>query len=99
MMLKLAVSAMDKTASKWEFAVHSVLLNPWLLGSGILMTGAGLLWMYILRHFPLSHAYPLTALSFVFGTMAAIVFLHETVDGLHWLGLLLILVGCFLIAR
>lgn len=98
-MLKMAVAAMDKSQSVWAFLVHSLLLNWWLLACGILMGSAGLLWMYILRHFPFSNAYPLTALSFVFGTLAAIVFLHETVDGLHWLGLILILIGCYFVAR
>lgn len=98
-MLKLAVAQMDKSLSAWLFFVHSLLLNWWLLGCGIFMTGAGLLWMYILRHFPFSNAYPLTALSFVFGTIAAMIFFHETVDWLHWVGLLCILVGCYIIAR
>lgn len=99
LMLKLAVAQMDKSLSAWSFFVHSLLLNWWLLGCGILMTGAGLLWMYILRHFPFSSAYPLTALSFVFGTIAAMLFLHESVDACHWLGLLLILLGCYFVAK
>lgn len=99
LMLKLAVAQMDKSLSAWSFFVHSLLLNWWLLGCGILMTGAGLLWMYILRHFPFSSAYPLTALSFVFGTIAAMLFLHESVDAYHWLGLILILLGCYFVAK
>lgn len=99
LMLKLAVAQMDKSLSAWSFFVHSLLLNWWLLGCGIMMTGAGLLWMYILRHFPFSSAYPLTALSFVFGTIAAMLFLHESVDGYHWLGLILILLGCYFVAK
>lgn len=99
LLLKMAVAQMDKSLSAWSFFVHSLLLNWWLLGCGIMMLGAGLLWMYILRHFPFSSAYPLTALSFVFGTVAAMLFLHETVSGFQWLGLALILLGCFFVAK
>jgi drug/metabolite transporter (DMT)-like permease len=44
-------------------------------------------------------AYPLVSLSYVFGMIAAIVFFHETVDIVKWLGVLLIMAGCYLIAR
>lgn len=98
-LLKIAVLSMDKTLEKWSFFVHSILLNWWLLGCGILMTGAGLLWMYILRHFPFAHAYPLTALSFVFGTIAAMFVFNEAVNWINWLGIGLILIGCFLIVK
>lgn len=97
--LKLAVLHMDRQQPVWTFVLRSVLANWWLLGSGVLMTSAGLLWMYILRHFPLSNAYPLTALSFVFGTLAAMWFLHEPVDWRQWLGLAFILIGCYFVAR
>lgn len=99
LMLKMAVLHMDRQQRAWTFILHSVLANWWLLGSGILMSAAGLLWMYILRHFPLSNAYPLTALSFVFGTLASMWLLHEAVDWRQWLGLALILIGCYFVAR
>ena len=99
MLLKVAVLHMDKTLSWGAFFVRSVLMNGWLLGCGVLMTGAGLLWMYILRHFPFASAYPLTALSFVFGTLGAMCFFHEAVHWQHWLGIVFILAGCFLVAK
>lgn len=98
-MLKIAVTQMDKSLSAWSFFVHSVLLNWWLLGCGIFMISAGLLWMYILRNFPFSNAYPLTALSFVFGSIAAMLFFHEPIDGVHWLGLFFIVIGCICVAK
>jgi drug/metabolite transporter (DMT)-like permease len=44
-------------------------------------------------------AYPLVSLSYVFGMIAAIVFFHETVDWVKWLGVLFIMLGCYLIAK
>ena len=98
-LLKIAVSHMDKMLNKWDFFIRSILLNWWLLGCGMLMIGAGLLWMYILRHFPFAHAYPLTALSFVFGTFAAMLIFHEAVNWINWVGIVLIVFGCFLIIK
>jgi len=98
-MLKLAVLRMDKAQPFREFVWRSVVCNWRLACCGVLMTGAGLMWMYILRHFPLSSAYPLTALSFVFGMLAAIWIFHEPVSWAQWAGVFLILVGCWLITK
>lgn len=98
-MLKLGVAQMDKTQTWQVFLRESLLTNWWLLGCGILFTSAGLLWMYILRHFAFSQAYPLTALSFVFGMLAALWFFHEPVDWRQWAGVACILIGCYLVTR
>ena len=45
----------------------------------------------------ISFLWPLTALSFVFATFAAIWFLHERVGPLRWAGVLLIMLGAALI--
>ena len=41
----------------------------------------------------ISFLWPLTALSFVFSTIAAMIFLHERVSGVRWAGVLLIMLG------
>ena len=46
----------------------------------------------------ISFLWPLTALSFVFATLAAMVFLHERVSGVRWAGVVLIVVGAALIS-
>lgn len=46
----------------------------------------------------ISFLWPLTALSFVFATLAAMVFLHEQVSGLRWAGVVLIMIGAALIS-
>ena len=44
-----------------------------------------------------SFVWPLTALTFVFSTIAARFYLHEQIDGLRWAGVLLIVAGAGLI--
>lgn len=46
----------------------------------------------------ISFLWPLTALSFVFATFAAIWFLHERVSNVRWLGVILIMAGAALIS-
>ncbi len=46
----------------------------------------------------ISFLWPLTALSFVFATLAAMLFLHEQVSGLRWAGVVLIMLGAALIS-
>jgi undecaprenyl phosphate-alpha-L-ara4N flippase subunit ArnE len=44
-------------------------------------------------------AYPMMSLSYVFGMLAAIYIFHEQVSTVRWLGILLIMAGCYLIAK
>ena len=57
------------------------------------------LWMYIIKHFPFSMAYPMVSLSYVMGMFAAIIFFHEQIPLIRWVGVFLILTGCVLIAK
>ena len=54
--------------------------------------------MYIVKAFPFSVAYPMVSMSFVIGMIAAVVFFHEQVSWTKWVGVLLIVAGCLLIA-
>jgi len=46
----------------------------------------------------ISFLWPLTALSFVFATFAAVLFLHETVSPARWAGVVFIMIGAALIS-
>ena len=76
----------------------SVFLNWQFAACGLCFLAASLLWMYIIKTFPFSVAYPMISMSFVVGMVAAVVFFHEQVSLPKWLGVLLIVVGCLLIA-
>lgn len=73
--------------------------NWWLLTSGILCGGATILWMYILKNWPLSMAYPMASMSYIFALVFSIIFLHETVAWNRWFGVGLIMIGCIFVAR
>lgn len=96
--LKFALTKMKPFGWTWNFW-GSLLLNWQFAACGLFFLAASLLWMFMLKNYPLSVAYPLGSLSYVFGMIAAIVFFHEDVTMLRWLGVGLIIVGCCLIAK
>nr|WP_311454778.1 EamA family transporter [uncultured Prevotella sp.] len=77
----------------------SLLLNWQFACSGLFFGSSSILWMYIVKHYTLSVAYPMISLSYVFGLLAAIFFFHESVSVLKWCGVILIIVGCCMIAK
>ena len=97
--MKIALSHMQKVAWSWNFILHSLILNWWWLACGVCFTAAGLMWMYIIKHYPFSQAYPLSSITYIFGMLAAMFIFHEHINLLQWLGVLLIMTGCFLVAR
>ncbi len=97
-LLKIAMSKVP--AFSWTWACWSKILgNLWLLGSGLGFAASAVMWMYILRHFPFSHAYPLISMAYVMGMLVGIFFFHETAHWTQWVGIVLILGGCVFIAQ
>lgn len=97
-LLKFALARMLPFSMSLAFW-KSVFVNWQFAACGICYGAGSLLWFYILKHFPFSMAYPMVSLSYVFGMIAAVVFFHEPVSLTKWLGVLLIMAGCYLIAR
>jgi undecaprenyl phosphate-alpha-L-ara4N flippase subunit ArnE len=77
----------------------SLLTNWQFAACGVLFGLASLLWMYIVRQFPFSTAYPMVSLSYVFGMLAAMLFFHEEVSMVKWFGVAFIVLGCMLIGK
>lgn len=97
-LVKLAMAKLPPFSWSWQYFL-AVLTDWWLLACGISFGIATVLWLYILRHYPFSQAYPLTAMGYIFGMIAAILVFGEVVPLSRWLGVLLIMGGCMLIMR
>ncbi len=96
--LKMALTRMPAFAWTRDFW-FSLLTNWQFAACGLLFGAASLLWMYIVKMFPFSTAYPMVSLSYVFGMVAAVIFFHEEVTMLKWIGVLFIVIGCMLIGK
>ena len=96
--MKLALTRLPSFAWTREFWL-SLLTNWQFAVCGLLFAAASLLWMYIVKVFPFSSAYPMVSLSYVFGMVAAMLVFHEEVSVIKWVGVMLIVLGCMLIAK
>lgn len=96
--LKLAMVRTPRFTFDWP-CIRSFLTNWWFLFTGLFFGASTVLWMYILKHFPLSESYPLTSLAYVFGLIAAIMIFHESAGTQKWIGVVLILLGAFFLTR
>lgn len=84
----------------WNRTFWYGLLSNWQFAASGICYGAGsLLWMYILKNFPFSMAYPMISLSYVIGMFSAIIFFNEDVSLNKWIGVILIIGGCWLITK
>ena len=96
----LKFALMHMPAFGWNRAFWLSMLGNWqFLGCGISFALASLLWMYMMKIFPFSMVYPMISLSYVFGMLAAIIFFQEEVTLTRWMGVVLIMSGCILIAN
>ncbi|MBO4427121.1 MAG: EamA family transporter [Bacteroidales bacterium] len=97
-LLKFATGRITRLQWTWAWW-GDLLTNWWLLASGICMGVGTVMWMYILKHWPFSQAYPMLSLSYIISMIAAMLIFHEQISLVRWLGVLLILTGCVLVAR
>ena len=96
--LKMALQKMGSFVWSSHF-FFSQLTNWWWLGCGLCYGSASVLWMYIVKNFPFSMAYPMISISYVLGMFAAIFIFHEDVPLVRWIGAFLIMAGCVLVAK
>jgi len=86
------------TASEILRVVKAGVVNPQIL-LGVFFEALFFLCLIILMsRSDISFLWPLTALSFVFATFAAIIFLGENVSPLRWVGVILIVIGAAFIS-
>lgn len=96
--LKLAMVRMSSFSWTWNY--FKELLTNWQFAlCGICMGAATILWLYILKNFEFSAAYPMISISYIFGMLAAIFIFHETIPMTRWIGVALIMIGVILVAK
>ena len=73
--------------------------NPFVLGGFVFVFSGALFWLAVLSRWDLAFAYPLLSISYIIGMVAAVIFLGERVSLTRVLGVLVIVVGVYLITR
>ncbi|NJO84474.1 MAG: multidrug resistance protein [Blastochloris sp.] len=84
-------------------AVPSILLkmatSPFVISGLLVYVSGTFFWLMVLNRVPLSYSYPFVSLGIVLGMFAAWAIFRETVPMQRWIGLAVICVGIFLVAR
>ena len=97
-LFKVAAEKMGDFA--WTWAFFKGALSTWqLYVAGITAIAGVIEWMYVLKRYDLSLAYPLTAISFILSLIAGAAIFHEVVPPTRWIGVVLIMAGAFLVSR
>ena len=60
---------------------------------------SGFIWVYLLKKVEFSILYPMISISYIFGMLAAILIFKESVTLIRWIGVLVIMLGVFLVTR
>ena len=73
--------------------------NIWSLMGISLYFLSAVIWSYLLTKLDISLVQPILALTYVVTPVLAILFLNEHVSVMRWVGLFVILIGVFVVAR
>lgn len=96
--LKISVELFGKFSWSWEY--FKTVFTTWqFAASGICALVAMLVWMYVLKHYEFSLAYPLLSISYVIGLLAAYFVFHEAVPLTRWIGVVIVMVGVYFIVK
>ncbi|MCR4681341.1 MAG: hypothetical protein K5636_07015 [Bacteroidales bacterium] len=96
--LKISVELFGKFSWTWQY--FKTVFTTWqFAASGSCALAAMLVWMYVLKHFPFSVAYPLLSISYIIGLLVAYFFFHEAVPLTRWIGVIIVMIGIFFIVK
>ncbi|NLE63629.1 MAG: EamA family transporter [Bacteroidales bacterium] len=96
--LKIAVQLFGSFSWTWQY--FKTVFTTWQFAmSGACALLAMLTWMYVLKHYEFSIAYPLLGISYIIGLFSAYFFLHETVPLTRWIGVIIIIIGVYFVAK
>jgi drug/metabolite transporter (DMT)-like permease len=79
--------------------IASIFTNVYVIGGILLYAAASLLWLGALSNTDVSLMYPLLSLAYVVAAILGFIFLKEDVTLLRWVGIGVVIVGCFMILR
>lgn len=73
--------------------------NITVLGGIALYFLSTIIWIFLLTKLPISFVQPILALTYVLTPILAIVFLNENIPAMRWVGIAIIVIGVFMVAR
>ena len=96
LLLKMGMAAESPFTWTWRNVGH-LFVNIYLQSGLWLLIAANVFWLWLLNRYAFSLVYPLTSLGFIFSVISGMIIFHEHVSPVHWIGVVFIMIGCFLI--
>jgi len=94
--LKLASDGAGRNQNLISFYL-GLLGNPFAWLGAVSYGLSFLLWMWLLKVFELSYLRPLVGLGYLLTAILALIFLHEKISLMRWIGIILIVAGVYLV--
>lgn len=87
-----------KGSHEFTLSPARLIRNAPFISGGILYAASLVLYVFLLRYLPLSIAYPLTSMTYIWVALLSRQFLDEKVDAYRWAGIALIVAGIAVIS-
>ena len=97
-LLKVGASQTPHRAG-WEWTGLTSLGSFWIWCAIALVILSFLCWIYVLRHIPLSVAFPLSNVVHVSIPLTCWLFLNEAISARRWVGIVVVIIGLLVIAK
>ena len=97
-LLKIGASETRKFAG-WEWTGVIGLSSMWIWCAIALVIMSFLCWIYVLRHLPLSVAFPLSNAVHVLVPLSCLTFLGEDISPRRWCGIAIVILGLGVVAK
>lgn len=99
LLLKRGATDVAKPASAFSWTGINGLESPLVWMAILLIVASFISWLYVLRHVPLTLAYPLSRVVDVLVPLGCWIFLGEQISSLRWCGIALVVTGLAVVAK
>ena len=97
-LLKVGASETRRVAG-WEWTGLMSLASIWIWVAIVFVILSFLCWIYVLRHIPLSIAFPLSNVVHVLVPLSCWIFLGEHISTTRWCGIAIVIFGLAVVAQ
>lgn len=96
-LLKISVGLFGTFSFTWTY--FKTVFTTWqFFLSGIFAVSGVVLWMYVLKRYEFSMAYPMLSIGYVISLLYGYFIFQETITLTRWIGILIVMAGVILIA-
>jgi multidrug transporter EmrE-like cation transporter len=86
-------------ASQILFKIIPIFLNPYVFLGLVAFAASSVFWLIVLSRLPLSFVYPMVSVAYILVACASWLLFKENLSLLRWAGIMVIIIGVFLISR